>query len=107
MAGVQGSPLSHSMGTDTTLHVRCICREGREGGREGREGGRKGGRERREGGREEGREGGRKGGREGRRGGLENNNLLFANGIFCVCTKIWIFDWPLLLCTCNIFHVHV
>ena len=81
MAGVQGSPLSHSMGTDTTLHARCICREG---GREGREGG-----------------------REGRRGGLENNNLLFANGIFCVCTKIWIFDWPLLLCTCNIFHVHV
>ena len=45
MAGVQGSPLSHSMGTDTTLHARCICREGwRKGGREeGREGGREGG----------------------------------------------------------------
>ena len=39
MAGAQGSPLSHSMGTDTTLHVHCICREGEEGGREGRGGG--------------------------------------------------------------------
>ena len=77
MAGVQGSPLSHSMGTDTTLHVHCICREGREGG-EGREG--------------------REGGKEGRWGGLENNNLLFANGIFVCALKF---------CLAFNFRVHV
>ena len=50
---------------------------------------------------EEGRKGGRKGGREGRRGGLENNNLLFANGIF-VCALKFGFLFGLL-----IFRVHV